>query len=124
MMLFDKGMAIKNMAKIVQAGTLCCTALGTICSVAVDAKISLWDPELVLDDAVREPLVEQTRQREQRIDELFRWLLDRRAISRREAIVFAPQFANQSNVSGLAGKAEPGDEIGRASCRERVSPRV
>jgi hypothetical protein len=63
--------------------------------------------EVALDDAVRVPLFEQARQRVERMDELFRWLLIRRAISRREATWFAPAIAQVwINVRGLARNDE------------------
>lgn len=66
-----------------------------------------WDLNLILDDKVRQPLFEQARQRAQRMEESFRWLLARRAISRREATWIAPDIAQQwFNVSGLARQEE------------------
>ncbi len=71
---------------------------------------AVWDENLILDDTVREPLFDQAQQRAQRMDESFRWLLARRAISRREAAWFAPEIAQQwFSVSGLARKEEQGE---------------
>ncbi|MBC7819000.1 MAG: hypothetical protein IAG10_19090, partial [Planctomycetaceae bacterium] len=58
---------------------------------------------VTLDDKQRQPLFEPARQRMQRIDELFRWLLTRRAISRREATWYARELVQDwINVRGLA----------------------
>ena len=67
----------------------------------------VWDANVALDDKERQPLFEQARQRAQRMDDAFRWLLARRAISRREATWIAPDIAQRwFNVSGLARQEE------------------
>lgn len=66
-----------------------------------------WDLNLILNDKVRQPLFEQARQRAQRMDESFRWLLARQTISRREATWMARDIAERwVNVRGLARKGE------------------